>query len=318
MNKVNVLIACSLLLSLAVGCGQGTPSQATATPILEWKRERPTPCTSTGGVLEFEDGTDLHANSFNITNYYQPLQKYDTTPMFVGGEYVTLEAETHKYWVRDDLLREYGFSMEGEQLVTNCSTSSGCPAGRPRSSVEFLADGSSIPLDGVIRFTPDCPPLWANRYTEKTESWQVTWVGWADESYKLPVMGIYFLEWEYPPPGFIYSPSGSGWHEYNTIKAISGGKEAASQYEFSLLSGIEFPRQYDASGKAIFTMVNGDKVEVTLVPQGDRAEWKTEGLLFDFYSRQHLTTGIFDARYTGIELYIPFERVKSVHWKAIR
>ncbi|OGO04161.1 MAG: hypothetical protein A2Y60_02965 [Chloroflexi bacterium RBG_13_54_9] len=323
MNKVNVLIACILLLSLAVGCGQRTPSRTTATPILEWKEETPTLCTRgyIGGALEFQDGTDLHASSFDFIDREGPLQKYDTSPVFIGGvDHVTLEAETHKYWVRDEWLFEYGFSMEGGQLVTNCSTSIGCPAGRPHSSMEFVADGSSIQLDGVARFTPDCRPFSpANKYTYETEaeSWEVTWVGWEGESYKLRVMDVHFLEFEYAPPGFTYVQLGYGWHEYDTLRAISPGKEAASQYEFGLLSGIEFPRQYDASGKAVFTMLNGDKVEVTPVPQGDRAEWKTEGLLFDFYSR-HLPSGIFESKYKGIELYIPFERVKSVHWKAIR
>lgn len=172
-----------------------------------------------------------------------------------------------------------------------------------------------------MRFSPDCPPLVgaANDYTYETETGglKATWVSWEGESHELPVMAIYFVEWEYAGPGFYWIDTSYGWHRYDRIQAVPSGSGAdtASQYEFNHLSGVEFSRQYDALREAIFTMSDGGKFEVNITPQGTRSEIRSEGLLFSFYS-SHLPSGRFDERWEGILLYVPFAEVRSVHWES--
>ena len=285
----------------------------------------PTPCQERAGTFEFEDGTILHASHIGFIDFpHLQGQDYDVPPVSAGYyPYVTLETDIHKYWIREDWLWVYGFVTDGENLIPSCSTSTNCPMGRPAFSLEFLTDDGlqySGSLDDVVSFSPDCPPLSpANKYTCETEigGLRATWVSWEGESHELPVMAIEFVEWHYAGPGFSWITPRYGWHQYDTIQAVASGSgtNTSSQYEFNHLSGVEFSRQYDASREAVFTMSDGGKLEVNIIPRGTWSEIKSEGLLFSFYS-SHLPLGRFDERYRGILLYVPFEKVKSVHWES--
>jgi hypothetical protein len=280
----------------------------------------PSSCTrwNRAGVLEFHDGTELHASGFSFNPHYPPPREIDAAPT----GYVVLNENTYQYWVRADWLLEYGFIRDADRLVLNCSTSTPCPAGRPAFSIGYSSGGSesSIQLDQVIGFTPDCPPLRpANEHSHETHpgALEVTWLDTIGETHTLAAASVRSMEYNYAGPGLTYVSYGAGWHEYETLRAVPSALDEPLDYLIGQLSSVEFPHRYESSREIVLTLVNGDRLNATLVPQGDRSEVEAEGLLLDFYSTE-LNTGILDVRYRGILVYIPFASVVSIHWEAVR
>lgn len=269
------------------------------------------------GVLELDNGSQLQVSSVSFSPDYPPAREFDAAPQ----GYIILDAKTYQYWIRTDWLVEYGLTRHADNLELNCATSAPCPAGQPRFSIDYAttAGEAIIQLEQVVGYTPDCIPRHpANELSAETltDALEVTWVDLHGTTHTFVAASVRLWEYDYPAPGISYIVYGDGWREYEMLRVLSPGVDEPMEHPLNQLTNVEFPGGYNELRAMALTLMNGDPLNVTLVPQGDAAEWQADGLIFDLYAQTN--RGYGDVRSRGILLYIPFAAAQAIRWEARR
>jgi hypothetical protein len=213
----------------------------------------------------------------------------------------SLLTNSHEFWLSKNWLLQSGLRMEHGQMIAACSQTEVCPTGDPKDLyLVFGIGGLKLMVDfgQIQRFTPIDVDVAEEFGTPK---WKITWTDWDEESYSAIALDIRYLEIEPAPAGYLWIQRGGGLRLSKTIP-VNQPDGIKTEIEFDAIDRLEFPQVYDDARQATLFQKVGNSVNISISPN-----FTGEGF-------SYLDEGIFCVVNSGIKIFIPFKRVKTIEF----